>query len=198
MTKQLKIILFALLLGTTAFAYGQNDLESFNLKRQQTSISAMWTLGGWAAANFVVGGIGWARGSGSNKYFHQGNVLWNTVNAGIAGFALYSLYNADPGSLGLFESIKEHYGLEKTLLFNAGLDVGYMAAGLYLRERSKTSTKNQNMLKGYGNALLLQGAFLFVFDLVLYGILNQQSRQIETLLQAVYITPSGAGLILRF
>lgn len=198
MNLQIRIILFALLMGITFFAFGQNELESFNLKRQQTSISAMWTLGGWAAANFVVGGIGWARGSGSNMYFHQGNVLWNTVNAGIAGVALYSLYKADPGSLGLFESIKEHYGLEKTLLFNAGLDVGYMAAGLYLRERAKTSSKNQDMLRGYGNALLLQGAFLFVFDLALFGILNQHSRQIETLLQAVYVTPSGAGLILRF
>jgi len=198
MNLQIRIILFALLLGSSTLAFSQGGLEDFNLKRQQTSIAGMWTLGGWAAANFVVGGIGWARGSGSNKYFHQGNVLWNTVNAGIAGIALYSLYSADPGSLGLFESIKEHYGLEKTLLFNAGLDVGYMAAGFYLRERAKTSSKNQDMLRGYGNALLLQGAFLFVFDLALFGILNQQARQIESLLQAVYVTPTGAGLILRF
>lgn len=198
MTNQLKILLFALLMGVMPLAFSQDGLEGFNLRRQQTSIAGMWTLGGWAAANFVVGGIGWARGSGSNMYFHQGNVLWNTVNAGIAGVALYSLYNADPGSLGLFESIKEHYGLEKTLLFNAGLDVGYMAAGFYLRERAKTATKKQDMLKGYGSALILQGAFLFVFDLALYGIMNQQSKQLETILSSVYFSPEGVGLLLRF
>jgi hypothetical protein len=198
MNLQIRIILFALLLGLSTLVFSQGGLEDFNLKRQQTSMAGMWTLGGWAAANFVVGGIGWARGSGSNMYFHQGNVLWNTVNAGIAGFALYSLYNADPGSLGLFESIKEHYGLEKTLLFNAGLDVGYMAAGFYLRERAKTATKKQDMLKGYGSALILQGAFLFVFDLALYGIINQQSKQLETLLSSVFLTPEGFGILLRF
>ena len=198
MSNQLKIIAFALFLGVTPLAFAQGGLEDFNLKRQQTSMAGMWTLGGWAAANFVVGGIGWARGSGSNMYFHQGNVLWNTVNAGIAGVALYSLYKADPGSLGLFESIKEHYGLEKTLLFNAGLDVGYMAAGFYLRERAKTATKNQDLLKGYGSALILQGAFLFVFDLALFGIMNQQSKQLETILSSVYFSPQGVGLLLRF
>lgn len=198
MTRHLKIVVFALLMGLAPLAFAQEGLLEFNQKRKQTSIAGMWTLSGWAAANFVVGGIGWARGSGSNMYFHQGNLLWNTVNAGIAGFALYSLYNADPGSLGLFESIKEHYGLGKTLLFNAGLDVGYMAAGFYLRERAKTATKKQDMLKGYGSALILQGAFLFVFDLALYGIINQQSKQLETILSSVYFTPQGVGLLLRF
>jgi hypothetical protein len=73
-----------------------------------------------------------------------------------------------------------------------------MAAGFYLRERAKTDTKNHDMLKGYGSALILQGAFLFVFDLALYGIMNQQSKQLETILSSVYFSPQGVGLLLRF
>jgi hypothetical protein len=73
-----------------------------------------------------------------------------------------------------------------------------MAAGFYLRERAKTATKNQDMLKGYGSALILQGAFLFVFDLALYGIMNQQSKQLETLLSSFYLTPEGVGMVWRF
>ncbi|MEE4177706.1 MAG: hypothetical protein V2I46_09370 [Bacteroides sp.] len=179
-------------------AFSQGELMEFNLKRQEISRIGMWTLGGWAAANFVVGGIGWAKGSGSNKYFHQGNVLWNTVNAGIAGMALYSLYQADAGSLGLFESIQEHFGMEKTLLFNAGLDVGYMVTGFFLREKARNSVKHHDMFKGYGSALILQGAFLFAFDLGLYWVLSQHSKTLETLLSSLYVSPQGLGMIWRF
>ena len=197
MKKQtLLFLLFIMVLTLPVFSQG--ELTDFNLKRQELSRIGMWTLGGWAAANFLVSGIGWARGSGSNMYFHQGNVLWNTVNAGIAGVALYSLYQGDAGSLSMMESLQEHFGLEKTLLFNAGLDVGYMAAGFYLREKAKNNLKNHDRFKGYGSALILQGAFLFVFDLTLFGILNHHGKTLENLLSSVYFTPEGVGMVLRF
>lgn len=88
--------------------------------------------------------------------------------------------------------------MEKTLLFNGGLDVGYMAAGFYLREKAKNSTKYHDMFKGYGSALILQGAFLFVFDLSLYWVLNQHSKTLETLLSSLYFIPQGVGMIWRF
>ena len=51
-------------------------------------------------------------------------------------------------------------------LFNAGLDVGYMATGAYLWERG--IRKDSRGLKGYGQSLILQGGFLFTFDLIMY------------------------------
>ncbi|MDX9941119.1 MAG: hypothetical protein RBS53_02730 [Bacteroidales bacterium] len=196
--KRQSLLLFVFFMVLTLPAFSQGGLLDFNLKRQEISRIGMWTLGGWAATNFLVSGIGWARGSGSNMYFHQGNVLWNTVNAGIAGVALYSLYQGDAGSLGFLETIQEHFGMEKTLLFNAGLDVGYMATGFYLHEKARNSTKFHDRFKGYGSALILQGAFLFVFDLVLFGILNHHGKTLETLLLSAYFTPEGVGMVWRF
>lgn len=196
--KKQTLLFLAFFMVLTLPAFSQGELLDFNLKRQEISRIGMWTLGGWAAANFVVGGIGWARGSGSNLYFHQGNVLWNTVNAGIAGVALYSLYQGDAGSLGLLGTVQEHFGMEKTLLFNAGLDVGYMAIGLYLREKAKNSLKNHERFKGYGSAMILQGAFLFMFDLALFGVLNHHGKTLDTLLTSVYFTPEGVGMVWSF
>ncbi len=61
------------------------SLEQFNKERIQTDKRLMIGLGSWATTNFVVSGIGWATvPSGEAHYFHQMNVLWNTVNIGLA------------------------------------------------------------------------------------------------------------------
>ena len=46
-----------------------------------------------------------------------------------------------------------------------GLDVCYMLAGAILKNRAgKMSSENQARNIGFGNSLILQGGFLFVFD----------------------------------
>ena len=56
--------------------------------------------------------------------------------------------------------------MQKLLLFNAGLDVGYMAFGGYLWEKGRNDGSQR--LVGYGQSLILQGAFLMAFDLTLF------------------------------
>jgi hypothetical protein len=73
------------------------------------------------------------------------------------------------------------------------LDVGYMAAGAYLIERSKSSLKNPEQMKGFGQAIIVNGAFLFAFDLVNYFIQSGHNEKIKLLL-----TGNGMGLSLHF
>ncbi len=190
------ILLAAMLFFLSAKTSGNDGLDRFNQNRVDINRNGMWTLGSWAVSNFVISGIGWQQGSGQNMYFHQGNVLWNTVNLTLAGFGLYGAYSDEIRGLSLSESIQAHYSMEKLLLFNAGLDVGYMAAGFYLRERSKNSAQNQDRYRGYGNTLILQGAFLFIFDLVLYAFHNRNARQLHNILPAIQST--GENITLGF
>jgi hypothetical protein len=60
--------------------------------------------------------------------------------------------------------------LDKVLLFNAGLDLAYIAGGFWLVERSKNADKRPERLKGYGQSVILQGAFLFAFDIAFYAL----------------------------
>jgi hypothetical protein len=101
------------------------------------------------------------------------NVFWNVVNAGIATFGLIGAYGGDLG-LSVQNTVLEYEKFTRTLLINAGLDVGYIGAGFFLRHRSGKSAKFGDRLHGYGTALVLQGAFLFVFDVAL-AIFNQVS-----------------------
>jgi hypothetical protein len=135
--------------------------KSFDLQKK-----GMIYLGSWATLNILSGTSGSFLSENSTKYFHQMNAGWNLVNLGIAGFALYNISNTDVSALNYSQSLSELRNLDKFLLLNTGLDVGYMATGAWLWERG--IRKNSNRLEGYGKSLLLQGAFLFAFDLVLY------------------------------
>lgn len=167
------IITCVLICLTIAFLQGQElspPLLEFNHQSLNHQKTAMLTLGGWAVVNI---GAGLAlRGStdGATREFHTMNALWNTVNLGIAGIGYYAASQSDPASWDLTTSLGKHQNFQKILLFNAGLDVGYIMGGLYLTERAKRPNVNSDQLKGFGNSIMLQGAFLMVFDLANYFI----------------------------
>jgi hypothetical protein len=193
--KPIKSYLTALFLINTIFIYAQNiDLQAFNTKRITDSKTDMLILGSWALGNMAVSGILLANTEGGvAKGYHQMNIGWNAVNLTIAGLGYLAAMKSNPASFDLFSSIDEHYKLQKIFLFNAGLDVGYMAAGAYVMERSKSSLKNPEQLKGFGQAIIINGAFLFVFDLANYFIQSGQNDKIKLLL-----TGNGMGLSYHF
>ena len=182
-------------------AYSQNlALEDFNTTRLQRQRTAMTILGTWAIGNMATGALLQGRSEGESKYFHQMNIGWNAVNLAIAGVGYLGLRKLDPYGMGLYESLNSHYGFQKVLLFNSGLDIGYMLGGAYLIERSKsrpTGTK-QDRLKGFGQSIVLQGAFLFLFDLSTYFWLSSSNKQIPELLNQIGPATEGIGLSIQF
>ena len=151
----------------------------FYTKSNQINTSGMYVLGGWAVANIAGGAIGWANSTGSTKYFHQMNLFWNTVNLGIAGFALYNSFNTDISMLSPDEMLAKHVKTENLYLINAGLDVVYIGTGFLLKHLSVSNIKRQDLLKGYGNSIILQGGFLMIFDLIMWGV--QRNHRLDFL-----------------
>lgn len=159
--------LLQLLATHPAEAQNPGSLLSFQEERNAISKSGMIVLGSWAMGNILLGALGNSKATGEAKYLHQFNALWNVVNLGIAAYGYANAATASPAAMSNAEIIKEFGSLQSFLLLNAGLDIAYMTTGLYLKERAKSSP-NGVRLRGYGNSLLLQGAFLLVFDSVLY------------------------------
>ncbi|TNF44334.1 MAG: hypothetical protein EP310_03305 [Bacteroidetes bacterium] len=176
--KQSLIILFVLA-GTLPILGQNTEMTDFYIKSNQINTSGMYILGGWAVANIAGGAIGWTNSNGSAKYFHQMNVFWNTVNLGIAGFALYNNLNADISLLSGDEMLSKHIKTENLYLINAGLDVVYIGTGFLLKHLSTTKPNKQDLLKGYGNSIILQGGFLMVFDLAMWAI--QRNHRLDFL-----------------
>jgi len=151
---------------------GQGDYQSFYAGSLKINNTGMYVLGSWALANIAAGAYGWAAATGDMKYFGQMNLFWNVINLSIAGFALYGNYNTDLSILTGQEMLAKHLKTENILLINSALDFGYIGAGFLMRHLSSGSVKRGDLLKGYGNSVIMQGAFLLVFDLVMYGIMR--------------------------
>ena len=155
----------------------------------------MLGLGSWAGLNLVGSGVGWATAPNEEmKYFHQMNVMWNVVNLGLAIPGYIKAKRGDAG-LGLFETVEKQRKTETIFLINAGVDIGYMSAGLILRSESKFNSDKTDLFKGYGNSLLLQGGFLFVFDWVAYALHRKSAKKgLNPLLEKIELSDSGIGL----
>ena len=200
MNKQTKILvlIFLIMPIIQLFAQGiaSDSLTSFHQSRMNINENAMLVLGGWAAANILVGSYGNFKASGEAKYFHQFNAMWNVVNLGIAAFGYFNAVNSDPSSMTNLEIIKDYSSLQNFLLLNAGLDAAYIMTGFYLKERSKNSSSAER-LRGYGNSLLLQGGFLLLFDISLYFI-HQNNANINLYPHLESLLAGGVGVGINF
>lgn len=190
----LSIFIFtgAIFLLSSEMLHAQNgtfDAQFYAQKSYDLQKKGMIFLGSWATLNILSGSTGYFVSEKSTKYFHQMNAGWNLVNIGIAGFAVYNISQIDVSSLSYTQSLNELQKLDKILLLNTGLDVGYMAAGAWLWERGLR--KNSNRLKGYGKSLLIQGGFLLAFDLVLYFLHSPITTDLLQFSENITITSSG-------
>lgn len=201
MNKQTKILLLIFLIipivQLAAQGNASDSLTVFHQGRMKINETAMLVLGGWAAGNILAGTYGNLKAKGEAKYFHQFNAVWNIVNLGIATFGYFNAVNSDPASMTNVEIIKDFNSLQRFLLFNAGLDVAYIATGFYLKERSKNSSSSERF-RGYGNSLLLQGGFLLLFDVALYFIhQNNANINLYPHLESLLSGRVGVGLYMK-
>lgn len=93
-------------------------------------------------------------------------VGWGAVDAGIAigGQRMTNRRYAtlgDPYTPAILA--EETARLRRLLLVNAGLDVLYMLGGLWL---ARTRGASSRLWRGNGLGIVVQGAFLFIFDLL--------------------------------
>ena len=179
------------ILSVTALAQ-QTELTAFNKERERISRTGIKVLAGYSAANIIYGSIAAGQGTGSNKYFHEMNAIWNGITLGITGIGF--LTAKKEGTLSYSESVKKQQNIEKLFLFNAGLDLAYIAGGAYLKERAKTTTKNPLRLKGYGEAVMLQGGVLLLFDGIMYVIHNRHGKALGKMGEKVQLTSTGNGI----
>ncbi len=172
------------------------SLNEFNSKRLHINKTGMKVLGAWAITNMAVSPVLRQRASGSDKYFYDMNLYWNAVNLLIAGAGYLGSKNDDAASYNLKKSFKEQQAIEKILLFNMALDIGYVATGFYLDERG--ARKDNNRLKGYGDSLKLQGTFLAVFDLFFYMAHHKNATHLYKILDSISPSTNAVGLNVKF
>jgi hypothetical protein len=172
------------------------DLTFINKDRQKLSRQGMTFLTSWAATNIAGGTTAYFLAKDPEwKYFHEMNVYWNTVNLGlgISGLLMERKSKAD---LNMDQSLKAQKRVERIFLVNSGLDLIYIGSGLAMRQLQ--NAKNPERMKGYGNALILQGSFLLLFDGVEYFLHRSNGYRYKTSKLSFNFDGNSVGLSYNF
>lgn len=189
------LIFFPLFVGAQSF-----NTDEFNAKRYKINETGMKVLGAWAIGNLAYSGVAVFNNTGQNKAFHQMNIGWGAINLALAGVGYLGTRDAAT-NLSVIESLKQLESTKRIFLFNAGLDIGYMATGAYMLERSKNTSnqKRSDQLAGFGKSIMVQGGFLFAFDLVMYFVhQNHGKKQLYNLVSDLSVSPSGFRVVMNF
>ena len=109
-------------------------------------------LGAWAAGSLAVGAALSLRPA--TRGFGRQTAAWGAVDGAIALVGARNRAAQGP---------TDPARLRRVLLVNAGLDVGYLAAGLAMVRLPAARARG---LRGDGLAVLVQGGFLLVLDSV--------------------------------
>lgn len=188
-----QLIILSFFLATT-LAHGQDfNTSDFNQSKNKITRNGMWVLGGWGAANIVGSGVGAFTTEGETQAFHQMNVGWGIVNTGLAALSLVGNKNAKT-DLSEVETIKQLEATKRIFLFNAALDVAYIATGAYMIEKAKSvdDGKRSDQLSGFGKSFILQGAGLMIFDAVMFAAHNKNGKQnLYNHISGLSVGPSG-------
>lgn len=195
---RLLFLFLGLTMAYTVVGQSQSDLDLFNADRIDLTQNGMMVLGTWAVGNIVTSGLLTRNTTGEAQSFHQMNVMWNVVNAGIAGYGYFSL--GEGMGLSLAETLSEQRSIENILLINAGLDVLYIAGGAGMNYYGRTREEANERLMGFGKSIMLQGAFLLAFDLGFYYFQanhREDTPWLDEHVEQAYIGPAGFGLTLN-
>ena len=154
----------------------------------------MYVLGSWAVSNIAGGLILRANTQGTERYFHEMNAGWNSVNLVLASIGILGKQNSFENTQSLSDAMVK---AEKTFLFNAALDIAYMTAGFWMMDAANYRVNDSERLEGYGQSLLLQGGFLFVFDLIMHHQVLEQRKKLNKK-NNLQLHSTGTGISLVF
>jgi hypothetical protein len=188
-------LMLVLLVAASSFAQTQEELNTFNKERLNIQKKGMGVLGIWAIGNIATGIVGYETTDGSVAQLYKMNIIWNGVNLALA---IPGYIGASKGKydLSMRKTYKEQSGVEKTFMFNAGLDAAYIMGGLYLTEKAKTAStpKKHDEHLGYGNSLMFQGGFLMLFDITMAAIHSSHgNKKLMQHLDKIIIGSNGIG-----
>ncbi len=187
------IILLLFIASISASAQQKISFDSLNLARIKTNDAGMKVLGAWSAANIVVGGAGYFMANDKEtKAFHEMNALWGIVNLGIAAAGYQGARKEYAAKYNCKDMLQRYESTKRLFLINWGLDIGYVSGGLILNSYAY-KFKDPETWHGFGKSIAMQGAFLFVFDGVMFGLHQSSNKKWYKLLDGLCVTGNGVG-----
>jgi hypothetical protein len=193
-----KLLIPLILTGINFTLFGQSSWLEIDRKHHDINKKGMTVLGSWAVGNIVLNSSLLIAGTNDKRTeaFYQMNIGWNAVNLALAipGFinARKKLQDSNKPD-NAADIMEEAHNIEKILLLNTGLDVAYMAAGGCLMNIQTSDIDRKMQFEGFGAGLILQGGFLFAFDIIMYVMHRKNGRKINELMRNITVSTGRNG-----
>ncbi len=114
----------------------------------------------WSVASILTG-IAVRRGNEFRRALGTQFIAWGVIDAAIAAGGQFAAERKQANATPQVE-VAQAQQLRRLLWFNAALDILYVAGGVFLfRSNPRNPTR-----KGHGAGIVVQGAFLLLFDFV--------------------------------
>lgn len=171
--KHLSAFVLGLILTVNALAQDMEIFNQYNRELNTHSRNGMIALGSWGVGNIIVGTAGaLTTEKGSMMFsFHLMNASWNVVNLGIALPAYFGARKRLGKQYDIPGTFKLQRQQETLYAINLAADAVYIGSGVFLQEfGNRYNTKVDNLMKGIGYSLIMQGGFLLIFDAVMLGV----------------------------
>ncbi len=154
----------------------RSNPTAFSLRISQLLFRHLKIYTGWSFFNMLISLPFLFYSSGSLYYFMLMNFTWGLVNMGFAGLFYWHIYAQRFRSAPFKDQIKIQRHICKMLFINILLDMVYILTGIYFLFFDLRSNLI-GIFMAFGVAILIQGIFLLVQDLLFY------SRHRENLLR---------------
>lgn len=167
--------------GVTDSRALQEIIEAHNALRIRQRRQGFTALVAWSGASIVSGAIGWPTSQREWAWFHQMNLAWGVVNAAIGIPAVVGAFREQPGQFDLAGSIAADRRFQTVMVLNAGLDVAYITAGVFMLERGLLD--DSDLLIGWGASFIVQGTWLLLFDASMAAVNGRRGAKFVALPQ---------------
>lgn len=177
-----KLVCLCLLTIASFTAFSQNLNDSFralNVDRIHTNKIGMHFLQGFGIGSVIGSSIGLSRhNTPQNDAFYRMNIYWGLANLGISVLGSVQASREARLNENFGASLHRYEATRRLYLFNGSLDVLYIGTGVYLLEHANNpSSADPQTLKGYGKAVITQGASLLLFDAIMYYAHSRKAKQ---------------------
>jgi carboxylesterase len=117
----------------------------------------------WSTISILIGGVFLLVGTPFWRGFGVQALLWGAIDAAIAAFGLRNTARQRAAVHDAASIEREGHKLRRLLWINTGLDILYIGGGIFL---TLSAGREDLFLRGSGWGIIIQGGFLFLFDLI--------------------------------
>ncbi len=145
----------------------------------------------WSLLNGCSGLVAMFTSRGSAYYFWMMNGTWGCINTVVAIVLSYHVSNSKTLTGNSFDCKEIQKHVERMLLINSGLDMCFILIGFWLLVYGcYMGTKYHDLWLGFGCAIVMQGLFLLVQDIIILQLHRRNHQLAATFLETIEEIPT--------